>query len=156
MRARLHRVVPGAAATAAGDAAVPGAAAGAGRRRAAHAEVARCEQTTRYQVSRAFREAADELAERRERHPTRQLSLDEAKHRRGRERALTSLTTCWSVMLLLSAIAAALPSSISWNRPTVKGRNPPPGPRNPGDLSLRHPRQGPQSGLRASRPAGSR
>jgi transposase len=54
---------------------------------AAHAEVARGEQTTRYQVSRAFREAADELAERRERRPIRRLSLDEAKHRRGRELA---------------------------------------------------------------------
>jgi transposase len=54
---------------------------------AAHAEVARCEQTTRYQVSRAFREATDELAERRERRPTRRLSLDEAKHRRARELA---------------------------------------------------------------------
>jgi transposase len=54
---------------------------------AAHAEVARCEQTTRYQVSRAFRAAADELAERRERRPIRQVSLDEAKHRRGRELA---------------------------------------------------------------------
>jgi transposase len=54
---------------------------------AAHAEVARCEQTTRYQVSWAFREAVDELADRRERRPTRRLSLDEAKHRRGRELA---------------------------------------------------------------------
>jgi transposase len=54
---------------------------------AAHAEVARCEQTTRYQVSRAFREAADELAGRRERRPIRRLSLDEAHHRRGRELA---------------------------------------------------------------------
>jgi transposase len=54
---------------------------------AAHAEVARCERTTRYQVWRAFREAADGLAERRERRPTHRLSLDEAKHRRGRELA---------------------------------------------------------------------
>ena len=54
---------------------------------AAHAEVARCERTTRYQVQRAFRDAADELAERRERRPTRRLSLDEAHHRRGRELA---------------------------------------------------------------------
>ena len=54
---------------------------------AAHAEVARRERTTRYQVQRAFRDAADELAERRERRPTRRLSLDEAHHRRGRELA---------------------------------------------------------------------
>src|SRR5919198_3528048 len=54
---------------------------------AAHAEVARCERTTRYQVQRAFRDAADELAERRERRPTPRLSLDEAHPRRGRELA---------------------------------------------------------------------
>ena len=49
--------------------------------------MARCERTTRYQVQRAFCDAADELAERRERRPTRRLSLDEAHHRRGRELA---------------------------------------------------------------------
>jgi transposase len=55
---------------------------------AAHAEVARCERTTRYQVTRAFRAgAADELAARREARPARRLSLDEAHHRRGRELA---------------------------------------------------------------------
>jgi transposase len=55
---------------------------------AAHVEVARCEQTTRYQVARAFRAGAgDELAALREGRPARRLSLDEAKHRRGRELA---------------------------------------------------------------------
>jgi transposase len=55
---------------------------------AAHAEVARCERTTRYQVARAFRAGAeDELAARREARPARRLSLDEAQHRRGRELA---------------------------------------------------------------------
>jgi transposase len=55
---------------------------------AAHAEVARCERTTRYQVARAFRAGAeDELEARREARPPRRLSLDEAHHRRGRELA---------------------------------------------------------------------
>ena len=55
---------------------------------AAHAEVARCERTTRYQVSRAFRGGAEgELDARREARPARRLSLDEAHHRRGRELA---------------------------------------------------------------------
>jgi transposase len=55
---------------------------------AAHAEVARCERTTRYQVACAFRTGAwDELAARREARPVRRLSLDEAHHRRGRELA---------------------------------------------------------------------
>jgi transposase len=53
---------------------------------AAHAEVARCERTTHYQVARAFRAGAeDELEARREARPARRLSLDEAHHRRGRE-----------------------------------------------------------------------
>jgi transposase len=55
---------------------------------AAHAEVAREEDTTRYQVARAFRAGArDELAARRQARPPRRLSLDEAHHRRGRELA---------------------------------------------------------------------
>jgi transposase len=55
---------------------------------AAHAEIARDEQTTRYQVARAFRVGCeDELARRREARPPRRLSLDEAHHRRGRELA---------------------------------------------------------------------
>jgi transposase len=54
----------------------------------AHAEVAREERTTRYQVGRAFAAgAADELDARREPQPPRRLSLDEAHHRRGRELA---------------------------------------------------------------------
>ena len=53
----------------------------------AHAEVAREEQTTRYQVSRAFEVGADELQARRERRPPRRLSLDEAAHRRRGELA---------------------------------------------------------------------
>jgi transposase len=55
---------------------------------AAHAEVARDEQTTRYQVACAFRCAADDDYVRRHgaRFP-RRLSLDEAHHRRGRELA---------------------------------------------------------------------
>jgi len=52
----------------------------------AHAEVASQEHTTRYQVARAFRDGAHDLA-RRERGPVRRLSLDEAHHRRGRELA---------------------------------------------------------------------
>jgi transposase len=55
---------------------------------AAHAEVAREELTSRYQVARAFAgDAGEELAERREERPARRLSLDEAHHRRGRELA---------------------------------------------------------------------
>ena len=53
---------------------------------AAHAEVACEEGTTRYQVARAFGDAAQELAA-REGRPPRRLSLDEAHHRRGRELA---------------------------------------------------------------------
>jgi transposase len=55
---------------------------------AAHARVARCERTTRYQVARAFRAGAeDELAASGAARPARRLSLDEAHHRRGRELA---------------------------------------------------------------------
>ena len=54
---------------------------------AAHAEVAREEDTTRYQVMLAFQLAGDELQARRERGVPRRLSLDEAHHRRGRELA---------------------------------------------------------------------
>jgi transposase len=55
---------------------------------AAHAEVARAEETTRYQVGRAFAlGAAAELEARTERRPPRRLSLDEAHHRRGHELA---------------------------------------------------------------------
>jgi transposase len=55
---------------------------------AAHAEVARDEQTTRYQVARAFRVGCeDDLARCRDARPPRRLSLDEAHHRRGRELA---------------------------------------------------------------------
>jgi transposase len=53
----------------------------------AHAEVARCEHTTRYQVARAFCEGRDELGQRRQERATRRLSLDEAHHRRGGELA---------------------------------------------------------------------
>jgi transposase len=54
----------------------------------AHAEIAREEQTTRYQVMRAFRAAARDGHARRQGAPLpRRLSLDEAHHRRGRELA---------------------------------------------------------------------
>jgi transposase len=54
----------------------------------AHAEVARDEQTTRYQVTRAFRSASRDLHARRQGVALpRRLSLDEAHHRRGRELA---------------------------------------------------------------------
>lgn len=53
----------------------------------AHAEVAREERTTRYQVARAFAVGADELQARRDRRSPRRLSLDEAAHRRGHELA---------------------------------------------------------------------
>jgi transposase len=52
---------------------------------AAHAEVAREEHTTRYQVTRAFAACAERL-EARDVTP-RRLSLDEAHHRRGHELA---------------------------------------------------------------------
>jgi transposase len=52
---------------------------------AAHAEVAREERTSRYQVARAFADRAGRL-EAREDKP-RRLSLDEAHHRRGHELA---------------------------------------------------------------------
>ncbi len=55
---------------------------------AAHAEVARGEETTRYQVGRAFAlGAAVELQARAAAGPPRRLSLDEAHHRRGHELA---------------------------------------------------------------------
>jgi transposase len=53
----------------------------------AHAEVAREEHTTRYQVGRAFEVGADELQARRDHRPPRRLSLDEAAHRRRGELA---------------------------------------------------------------------
>jgi transposase len=53
---------------------------------AAHAEVAREESTTRYQVARAFTALARGLERDAQRRP-RRLSLDEAHHRRGRELA---------------------------------------------------------------------
>ena len=53
----------------------------------AHAEVAREEQTSRYQVARAFRDARDQRAIADVARPPRRLSLDEAHHRRGRELA---------------------------------------------------------------------
>jgi transposase len=53
----------------------------------AHAEVARDEQTTRYQVARAFAAGAGELDGPGGHGPPRRLSLDEAHHRRGRELA---------------------------------------------------------------------
>lgn len=54
---------------------------------AAHAEVARDERTSRYQVTRAFELAGDELTAGREHRPPRRVSFDEAHHRRGRELA---------------------------------------------------------------------
>ena len=55
---------------------------------AAHAEVARSEETTRYQVGRAFAlGAAVELEARATARTPRRLSLDEAHHRRGHELA---------------------------------------------------------------------
>jgi transposase len=54
---------------------------------AAHAEIAREERTTRYQVTRAFTLGADALEAAREPAPARRLSLDEAAHRRRRELA---------------------------------------------------------------------
>jgi len=54
---------------------------------AAHAEVARDETTTRYQVQRAYVEGGDELLRWREARPPRRLSLDEAHHRRNQELA---------------------------------------------------------------------
>src|SRR4051794_8021298 len=53
---------------------------------AAHAEVAREERTSRYQVARAFADRADELKACDIDRP-RRLSLDEAHHRRGHELA---------------------------------------------------------------------
>jgi transposase len=53
----------------------------------AHAEVARDERTSRYQVTRAFDLAGEQLIAGRENGPPRRLSLDEAHHRRGRELA---------------------------------------------------------------------
>ena len=87
LSAHVHRVACRAALTPAGDAALSPRLRERVVGGAAHAEVARCERTTRYQVQRAFCDAADELAERRERRPTRRLALDEAHHRRGRELA---------------------------------------------------------------------
>ena len=49
--------------------------------------MAREEQTTRYQVTRAFWAGAHELEAARHRPPPRRLSLDEAAHRRRHELA---------------------------------------------------------------------
>lgn len=54
---------------------------------AAHAEVARDEHTTRYQVQRAYLEGGNELLRWREARLPRRLSLDEAHHRRNQELA---------------------------------------------------------------------
>ena len=54
---------------------------------AAHAEVAREERTSRYQVARAFADRADERETRDVERRPRRLSLDEAHHRRGHELA---------------------------------------------------------------------
>jgi transposase len=54
---------------------------------AAHAEVAREEQTTRYQVARAFGDGRRRLEAAPAAGRPRRLSLDEAHHRRGRELA---------------------------------------------------------------------
>jgi transposase len=54
---------------------------------AAHAEVAREERTTRYQVARAFADLAGGLQARDDDPRPRRLSLDEAHHRRGHELA---------------------------------------------------------------------
>ena len=54
---------------------------------AAHAEVAREEHTSRYQVARAFADRADQRPARDGDHRPRRLSLDEAHHRRGGELA---------------------------------------------------------------------
>ena len=54
---------------------------------AAHAEVARDERTSRYQVYKAFDVAGEQLLASRDGGPLRRLSLDEAHHRRGRELA---------------------------------------------------------------------
>jgi transposase len=54
---------------------------------AAHAEVAREEQVSRYQVMRSFQSGGDALLGGRENGPPRRLSLDEAHHRRGRDLA---------------------------------------------------------------------
>lgn len=54
---------------------------------AAHLEVARDEQTSRYQVAVAFAVGGDQLVGLREQRPPRRLSFDEAHHRRGRDLA---------------------------------------------------------------------
>jgi transposase len=56
----------------------------------AHAEVAREERTSRYQVGRAFRlGAAGALSEQERERPARRLALDEAAHRRGSQALAT-------------------------------------------------------------------
>jgi transposase len=59
---------------------------------AAHAEVARAEQTTRYQVGRAFEQGYDELSAVREELPPRRISLDELAHRRGSRGLVTAVS----------------------------------------------------------------
>ena len=79
---------------------------------AAHAEVAREERTTRYQVTRAFRDAGDALLAARELAPPRRLSLDEAAHRRGHELAtVVSTSTAGGWSMSSTAAAAALSSA---------------------------------------------
>ena len=54
---------------------------------AALAEVARDEQTSRYEVQRSYQQGGEELLARRHSRPARRLSLDEAHHRRRHELA---------------------------------------------------------------------
>jgi transposase len=56
---------------------------------AAHLEVARLEQTSRYQVTRAFQLGAEEAFAASRRAPARRLAIDEAAHRRGSKRLVT-------------------------------------------------------------------
>jgi transposase len=56
---------------------------------AAHLEVARLEQTSRYQVVRAFQLGSERVLANQARPPARRLCIDEAAHRRGSKRLVT-------------------------------------------------------------------
>jgi transposase len=88
LRPHVYGATRGDAVAAAGNTPVPATAVCTRERGAAHAEVARAEETTRYQVWRAFALGSRaELEARAEAAWPRRLSLDEAHHRRGHELA---------------------------------------------------------------------
>jgi transposase len=92
------------------------------RERAAHAEVARDEHTTRYQVARAFADGGNVLLAMREPRAPWPLSLDEAAHRRGYELAtVVSDLDCCRVLDVLDGRSRRTSSAGCANSPSPIG-----------------------------------